>query len=154
MWRICTVQFCAHFPNSPHTRGFAHGVFAAWLLLGCCVQCCPLKKTLRAGHVRVYLSPAQPLPTPWRGFFGGFRGRTVSSMVWGIEHSLVLRSPFTADRFYHPYGYNLSDGHVVMSVQQMCVKTKFCVFGALEVFHVLLAALCVWGHDLALPLAL
>lgn len=74
---------------------------------------------------------------------GGFRHRTVSSRVWGIEHGLVLRLAFTAGRFYHIYGYYLSDGHVVMSVQQMCVKNKFCGFGELEVFHVLLAALCV-----------
>lgn len=53
----------------------------------------PWKSPIRTGHVgiRVYLTPAQPLTTPWRGFWGGFRGRTVSSMVWGIEHGLVLR---------------------------------------------------------------
>lgn len=33
--------------------------------------------------------------------------------------------------------------NVLMRVQQMCVKTNFCGFWALEVFHVLLAALCV-----------
>lgn len=130
-------------PKLPPHQRFAHGVFAAWLLLGCCVQCCLWEKKKQnpknRTHVgiRVHLSPAQPLPTPWRGFWG----RTISSMVWGIEHGLVLRSAFTADRFLS-YLWSLFS-LVVMSVQQMCVKTKFCAFWALEVFHVLLAALCV-----------
>lgn len=130
-------------PKFPPYQRFCSWGFCCLAAFGMLCSMLSPEKTLRTGHVRVYLSPAQPLPTPWRGFFLGFRGRTVSSMVWGVEHSLVLRSFFTADRFYHIYGYNLSDGDVVMSVQQMCVKTKFCVFGALEVFHDLLAALCV-----------
>lgn len=107
----CAV-LCSLLKSPPHQR-FAYGVFTAWLLLGCYVPCCPLEKNpkeqemLEYGCIYIYLLLSL-FPFPGEDFGGRFRGRTVSSMVWGIEHCLLLRSPFTADRFYHIYHHYLA----------------------------------------------
>lgn len=90
----------------------------------------------------MYLPPAQPIPIPWRGFGGDLGAGVfpawfgVLSTAWHSDNPLLLIDLIV----FLVIIYQIN---VLMRVQQMCVKTNFCGFWALEVFHVLLAALCV-----------
>lgn len=94
---------------------------------------------LESGCIYIYLLLSL-FPFPGEDFGEGFRGRTVSSMVWGIEHCLLLRSPFTADRFYHIYGHYLA---LWWWVCNKCVSKPNFVFSGHLRFSMFSWQLCV-----------